>query len=343
MQTRQPNDIAVIAPNFKRRVSGVTATVVHLVPMQARKIGIVATGPGLPADVPHWSLSKVLWHGWNRTRVWHARRNNELLFGLFLRDVMRMPFKVVFTSSSPRVRGGLTRWMTGRCDAIIATNALNAAVMPGQVQVIPHGVDPWIFTATEAMIFGQHGQNLIGCFGRVRPMKGTHHFVAAMCQLLPDRPNWSAVILGRATGKHAEYKSELVARIAANGLSDRILFVDEIPVKQMPAAYQSLSLYVAPSLLEGFGLTVPEAMSCGVPVVASDVGAFQQIVTSETGRVVPADDGPALTAAIAQILGTDLELAGTRARNHILANHSLSKEAFALVTCYEGLIAQKSA
>ena len=55
-----PGDIEVIAPNFKRRLSGVTATVVRLVPIQAEDIGIVATGPVLPDHVPQISLGSLI-------------------------------------------------------------------------------------------------------------------------------------------------------------------------------------------------------------------------------------------------------------------------------------------
>ena len=55
----EPFEIEVVAPNLKRRLSGVTATVVRLIPVQARMIGIVATGPGLPPDLPHIPLSRA--------------------------------------------------------------------------------------------------------------------------------------------------------------------------------------------------------------------------------------------------------------------------------------------
>ena len=59
MKTSLPDPIEVIAPNLKRRLSGVTATIARLVPVQARMIGIVTTGPGLSAALPHvpvWRL-----------------------------------------------------------------------------------------------------------------------------------------------------------------------------------------------------------------------------------------------------------------------------------------------
>ena len=81
--------IEVIAPNLKRRLSGVTATVVRLIPIQARQIGIVTTGPGLPPSLPHISLSSLPFLPRDRWRVWHARRNTEMALGLILRGLFR--------------------------------------------------------------------------------------------------------------------------------------------------------------------------------------------------------------------------------------------------------------
>jgi len=45
-------DVEVVAPNFKRRLSGVTSTIIQLVPLQARTLAIATLGPGLPAGLP---------------------------------------------------------------------------------------------------------------------------------------------------------------------------------------------------------------------------------------------------------------------------------------------------
>src|SRR5690606_5661762 len=101
--------VDVIALNFKRRLSGVTSTVIQLVPFQARLgVRIAVLGPGLPDDA---GLPKIgfrsllgLWRAPDGRghRIWHARRNNEMGFGLFLRSVLRMPLKLVFTSAAQR-------------------------------------------------------------------------------------------------------------------------------------------------------------------------------------------------------------------------------------------------
>ena len=100
-----PPDIAeieVIAPNLKRRLSGVTATIARLVPIQAGMIGIAATGPGLPGHVPHLPLWRCFVLSRSRVRVWHARRNTEMLLGLILKHLFQRRLKLLFTSASQR-------------------------------------------------------------------------------------------------------------------------------------------------------------------------------------------------------------------------------------------------
>lgn len=127
----QPDRIEVIAPNLKRRLSGVTATIARLVPVQARLIGIAATGPGLPADLPHLPLWRLPFLPRDRWRVWHARRNTEMLLGIALRHLLRRRLKLLFTSASQRRHTGYTRWLIGRMDALVATSRRTAPISSG--------------------------------------------------------------------------------------------------------------------------------------------------------------------------------------------------------------------
>ena len=139
-------DVDVIAPNFKRRLSGVTSTIIQLVPAQ-RALGqkIATLGPGLPANLSHIRF-RDLPRLWRRptdgsTRVWHARRNIEMLAAVLLRDVLRMPLRIAFTSASQRRHTGWSRFLIGRMDAVIATSAKTAAYLQVPNTVILHGID----------------------------------------------------------------------------------------------------------------------------------------------------------------------------------------------------------
>ena len=343
-----PSDILVVAPNFKRRLSGVTSTIIQLVPEQAKRLPISALGPGLPEHLPKLRWRDLL-HFWRRpdcrtVRIWHARRNVEMLPGIVLRDVLRMPLRLVFTSASQRRHTGYTRWLIDRMDAVIATSARSGAYLTVPHTVIHHGIDldrfrphPEGAAAARGEIGLDPARRTVGCFGRVRHQKGTDLFVDAMIALLPHRPGWQAVVAGRATAEHVAFEAELKRKIAAAGLSDRILFVGEH--RDIERWYRALDLFVAPQRWEGFGLTPMEAMSCGVPVVAADVGVFSDVVTDGCGTIVPPDALPALTAAIKPFL--DDEPRRTTAADAALAKarteFALAREADEIIAVYEGL------
>jgi mannosyltransferase len=346
------DEITVIAPHFKRRLSGVTSTVIQLVPEQQRLgLGILTLGPGLPSHLPRmrWSqLARLWWHPKGHTRrVWHARRNNEMLAGIVLRDVLRMPLALLFTSAAQRYHSRYTRWLISKMDAVVATNAKSGSFLRVPHRVIRHGVDTDLFRPlsgtdadpTTAMPEGLRGKHLVGCFGRVRHQKGTDLFVDAMIQLLPAHPDWAAVISGRVTPEHTAFTDGLKAKIAATGLSDRICFLGE--VDDIKPWYQSLSLYVAPSRNEGFGLTPLEAMASGTAVVASDAGAYAEMIVEDvTGKVVPAGEYEALRDAIGYCLADvgRTKTWGPKARLHVLDHFKLEQEASALMNVYEQLI-----
>lgn len=340
----------VIAPNFKRRLSGVTATVMRLVPLQAREIAIVATGPVVPADVPQAPLASLLTmsrHGPSGWRVWHARRNVEMLGGLTLRYLLGKRLKLMFTSASQRKQSGLTRWLIRRMDAVVATSDRTNAYLEKPAHVIMHGIDTVGFApspdhaALRAALGLPVQATLVGCYGRIRAQKGTDAFVEALLPLLRDDPSLVGLVMGRATEKHAEFEKGLRKRARDKGVADQILFLPEVPVGDMADFYRVLDLYVAPQRWEGFGLTPIEAMACGVPVVATRVGAFEQLVTEHTtGLLVPPDDIPALEAAIRDALSDRDRLQdwAVAARGFVCSDFSIEREAAALVSLYRDLL-----
>lgn len=346
MPVRPIAEIEVIAPNLKRRLSGVTATVVRLVPVQARQIGIVATGPGLPASLPHLPLWRMAFLPRDRWRVWHARRNTEMLLGLGLRYVLRRKLKLLFTSASQREHTGYTRWLIARMDGVVATSARTAGYLERPAAVIMHGIDtdgfsPAVDRPVLRARLGLPDALLIGCYGRIRAQKGTDAFVQAMIAVLPGRPGVVALVMGRATEAHQGFLERLKQRAAEAGLVGRILFLPEVTVDQMPDWYRVLDIYVAPQRWEGFGLTPLEAMACAVPVVATRVGAFEELVRpGVTGALLDPDDIPALAAATADLIDhADLRAAQSiAARALVMEKFRIEDEANALITVYRQML-----
>ncbi|MEL6952900.1 MAG: glycosyltransferase family 4 protein [Pseudomonadota bacterium] len=345
-----PSEIDVLAPNFKRRLSGVTATVVRLVPLQAQTIPIASIAPALPAHVPQISTPALLTmsrRGPSGARVWHARRNTEMLAGLVLKHLLRKRLKLLFTSASQRRHTGYSKWLIGQMDRLIATSRRTAEYLDRPADVVLHGIDIDAFQpppdrAVHQRALGLAEGPVIGCFGRIRAQKGTDLFVDTMLSCLKDRPG-TAIILGRATGKHQDFERDLRARVAQAGMDTRIRFLGEVGVDQIAPYYQALDLFIAPQRWEGFGLTPLEAMACGVPVIATRVGAFDELVRDgETGALIPADDLSSMIAATRALLD-DLpsrEAMGQAARAHIARDFSLEREAEALIAIYREMLCQ---
>lgn len=342
--------VSVVAPNFKRRLSGVTSTIVQLLPLMAKSLPIASMGPDvLPPAVPRLPYRALLTF-WARPkgrpfRIWHARRNTEMLAGLVLRDALGMKLKLVFTSAAQREHTAYTKALIRRMDRVIATSGRSAAFLKVPHRVVMHGIDTQAFTPdgpmpdlSPALSSRLAGQKIVGCSGRIRHQKGTDLFVEAMVALLPSRPDWSAVITGRTTPEHAEFEASLKRRIEAAGLADRILLTGE--VDRIAPWFRLFDLYVAPPRNEGFGLTPLEAMASRTPVVATDAGAFRELVVEGvTGSVVDGFTGDAIAAALAPFMDDPdkRERAAAAALLHVRDNFELAREAAELEAIYEEL------
>ncbi|WP_428030652.1 glycosyltransferase family 4 protein [Ancylobacter sp.] len=347
----EPARLEVVAPNFKRRLSGVTSTLERVLPYQARSLGIAAFGPGLAASVPRIGVA-ALRHFWRRParrpfRIWHARRNVEMLAGLVLRDVLRMKLALVFTSASQRWHKRWSRFLISRMDAVIATSEKTAGYLQRPSTVIHHGIDVDSFAPAPdkpgaRRAVGTPGDlRMIGCFGRIRAQKGTDVFVDALIRVLPDHPGWGGVVLGRATGAHTAFFAEQRAKVEKAGLAERILFPGEVATSDIARWYRALDLYVAPQRWEGFGVTPLEAMACAVPVIATRVGAFDELVVEgRTGAIVPPGDVDAMAAAVEAFLQLDDAAAAAVAaasRRHVVETHTIEVEAQQINAVYETL------
>ena len=340
-----PSAVEVVAPNLKRRLSGVTATVVRLVPVQARTIGIATVGPGLPDGLPRLGWTQVARLSRDRPRVWHARRNTEMLLGLALRRLLRRRLRLLFTSAAQRRHSRYTRALIVRMDAVVATSAHAASYLERPATVIPHGVDAEAFRpasdrAALRRALGLPAGVWVGCFGRIRPQKGTDVFVDALLALMPERPDLRGLIVGRPDD--AGFAEGLRDRIAAAGLAERFRWAEGLSWEALADHHAAMDLHVAPQRWEGFGLTPLEAMASGVPVVAATVGAFPDLVRDgETGRLVPPDDAGAMAHAMAPLLDDPARRGamGRAARAHVEACHAIEAEAAALEAVYRRLLA----
>jgi mannosyltransferase len=298
---------------------------------------------GLGGEIGFWSLLR--W-GWGRPRrgrwrIWHARRDIEILIGLLLRSLLRQPWRVVFTSAAPKRPGWWLRQLIRRCDAVIATSPRSAAFLERCDAVIFHGVDCEQFYPAadrEAVLadVGLAGQQVIASFGRIRPSKGTDLFVDALLTVLPRFPDWTAVITGLCQQRDLPYLKVIQQQIAASGLQQRIHFVGDLGSADIRRWYQRASICVAASRCEGFGLTPLEAMASGCVPITSQAGAWPWIIRPEFGVMTESGEREGMITALQSLMADPIRLAAMAAEATSVARnkYSVDREAALINALY---------
>ncbi|MBV9581350.1 MAG: glycosyltransferase [Chloroflexi bacterium] len=173
---------------------------------------------------------------------------------------------------------------------------------PSRVRRVYHGIEPPVTQSLERegrQIRQELGVKpddfLVGNVGRLAVQKGQRHLIAAMPLLLERVPHAHAVIAGR--GDLEDYLRDLSLEV---GVADRVHVLG--PRRDVPALMHAMDVFAMPSIWEGFGLVLLEAMAAGRPIVASRVATIPEVVLDgETGLLVPAGDPVALAEALADL------------------------------------------
>lgn len=341
------DEIEVIIPNFNRRYSGVTAVNRTVAPLIARQRAAAWFGTDAPEGIARLSVFDLLALRFrapkrHKVRIWHARRNNEMVAGLLLKW-LGWRFALIFVSAAQRHHTAFTRFLIARMDEIIATSEISASYLKREATVIHHGIDLEMYKppqdrAAAYAATGLPGRYGIGVFGRVRKQKGIDLFVAAMLRLLPRYPDFTAVIVGLIAPDHAVFVNRLKSEIAAAGLSDRIRFLGELPIQDVPKWYQRISIYVFASRVEGFGLTMLEAMAAGNAVVATRAGAAELVIEDGvTGVLAPTGDVEALIGSIEPLMRAPEQIVGIgeHARARVMDAFNRNREVDEIIGVYE--------
>lgn len=170
--------------------------------------------------------------------------------------------------------------------------------------------------------------------GVLTPLKGVHFLLEAFAEMASKMPEVNLRIIGKK--QNPEYAVALVSKVKQAGLGERVVFLDHVPQSRLAEHMAKASVFVLPSLSEGLGRVVFEAMACGTPVIGSRVGGIPELIEhGVTGFLVPPGDKEALAERLAWVLNHPEEnrVMGERARAR--AKEFFSPEAY--VRDYENL------
>jgi phosphatidylinositol alpha-mannosyltransferase len=290
--------------------------VVVLAPVRDRADEPWVARVGRPVDVPYNASNAPI-----DPRPWSRRRVRAVL-DRFAPDVVhvhepltpstsmwatlesRAPLVATFHSGASRSRlfdlaaPGLRR-VARRIAVRIAVSEAAAAFVRerigGSFEIVPNGVDVARFAAAVPADLGDGTKLLF--VGRLDERKGFPTAVAAFAELAVDRPGLRLVVVGDGPD-----------RDAADGLPpdvrDRITFLGSVPNRDLPPIHAACDLFLGASVGgESFGIVLVEALAAGLPVVASDIPGYDEVVRDGLdGLLVPPRDPGALAAAVARVL-----------------------------------------
>lgn len=173
-------------------------------------------------------------------------------------------------------------------------------VPPSKVWVTPLGVDTRFNPLNEKAIFNLRQkydlpEGYILYLGINKPHKNLVRLVEAFAKVKTGR---KLVLAGKEDPRYRE-AHEVVMRLS---LQDRVVFLGQVPENDLPALYSGAALFVFPSLYEGFGLPLLEAMACGAPVVCSSTSSLPEIAGQAAVMVDPLDLSQ-LARALERVLG----------------------------------------
>jgi len=171
---------------------------------------------------------------------------------------------------------------------------------PGRVRVIPHaaprGFDPSLAPPDA------HEPPYFLFVGNLEPRKNLARALRAFARVAPSLPDHRFVIAGAPGWKY----DDVLREAARPELARRVELRGYVPEDELPALYRNAAAFVYPSLYEGFGMPVIEAMACGTPVLASNVAALPELAEGAALLVDPLDE--AAIASAMHALGSDAAL-----------------------------------
>jgi glycosyltransferase involved in cell wall biosynthesis len=205
-----------------------------------------------------------------------------------------------------------TQWSVHQAKRIIAVSESTKrdliqqyGLPPDKVDVVYNGVDPRFRPLPSDQVASfrtERGlpEQFILFVGTLEPRKNIVRLIESYARMQRPRPP-----LLLAGGRGWLYE-EVFARVDALDLRGEVSFVGYVPAEDLPLWYNAASLFVYPSLYEGFGLPPLEAMACGTPVVASDASSLPEVV-GRAGLLPDPNSTEALAAAMGRMLA-DLDL-----------------------------------
>jgi D-inositol-3-phosphate glycosyltransferase len=249
------------------------------------------------------------------------------LVGKYLWDTQKIPYLAMYHTlgliknaigigeGEPALRIAAERQTIHECQRIIVATEQEKQDLityyhaaPEKVGVVPCGVNMELFKPVDKMLarqtLGITAEKVLLFVGRIDPLKGIDKLIQTL-PLLKNHGDLKLVVAGGDENSRTEL--EELKRLATQlNVRDAIDFRGLVKQEQLTYYYSAADVCVAPSYYESFGLVPLEALACGTPVVATDVGDLKHIIKpGETGCIVADNEPETLAAGISSVLNSN--------------------------------------
>jgi len=159
-----------------------------------------------------------------------------------------------------------------------------------KIRIVPNGVDPQRFKPTEDCenvkdLIGGNSEHIVLFVGNLIPRKGLHFLIEAAKHVIKESKETKFVVVG-----NGPLKSHLISYSKEQGVSDKFVFLGDVPEDMLHRLYNCTDVFALPSIQEGQGISLLEAQATAKPVVAFNVSAISEVVKNkETGLLVKPD------------------------------------------------------
>jgi glycosyltransferase-like protein len=158
---------------------------------------------------------------------------------------------------------------------------------------------------------GARGRFLFLTVGGIEPRKGSLELIEALAKArnVISPPPLLAVVGGHSFQDHDPYRQRVLDRAARLGVpsGEAVALLGTVPEEELPRWYHTADAFMFPSLKEGWGLALLEALAAGLATVASDIPVFREFLGEQDALLVPAGDAAALGDAMVRV-ASDPEL-----------------------------------
>ena len=191
---------------------------------------------------------------------------------------------------------------------------------------------------------GLNGRLAILTVGGIEPRKGSLTLLEAFAAARAAMPERRPLLLVAGGATLFDYRDEVErfhTRAEQLGLNGDLRILGPVSDAQLETLYRAADVFALPSVKEGFGLVVLEALAAGLPAVLSDLDVFDEVLgDGESALRAPVGDAPAFAAAIVRVAGSPTLAARLRAAGRaVAARHAWAPVGAAQEAVYEGLLA----